>query len=192
MKKLTVLNRTWAKGKKWFRDALAENEEIEKVTSEDSGIYANAATRHKKFDASAEQRAREEIAEKLGKYFEILACAAIVKAETMDSHATIIATLSSTNAELVATNTRLVAQLATALGQQSKAIPPPPGYLPSNRTPPPTTGHAMTTAGVAAPTKYNPETRKNYFVTKHPCSHCNSKGVTHIPVNCLYNPVMYP
>ena len=78
-KKLTVLNRTWAKGKKWFRDALAENEDTEKAMGEDAGIYANAATRHKNSEASAEQRAREEIAEKLGESFETLACAATVK-----------------------------------------------------------------------------------------------------------------
>ena len=159
-KKLTIQNRTWAKGKLWFREALEENEDIEKATGEDAGIYANAATRHKNQDASADQRAREEIAAKLGESFETLACVVTVKAETMDSHAAIIATLSSTNAELVATNTRLVAQLATALGQQSKAIPPPPGYPPSNRTPPPATGHTMTTAGVAASTTYNPETKR--------------------------------
>ena len=126
------------------------------------------------------------MAAKLGELFETLACAATVKAETMDSHAAIIATLSSTNTELVATNTRLVAQLATALGKK-KAIPPLPGYPPSNHTPPPATGHAMTTAGVAAPTTYNPETKQNYFVTKHPCSHGNREGVTHVPVNCMYN-----
>ena len=50
-------------------------------------------------------------------------------------------------------------------------------------------GHTMTTAGVAAPTTYNPETRKNCLVTKHPCSHCNREGVMHVPVNFLYTPV---
>ena len=79
------------------------------MTGEDAGIYANATTRQKNSEASAEQRAREKIAEKLGESFKTLDCAATVKAETMGSHATIIATLSSTNAELVVTNTRLVA-----------------------------------------------------------------------------------
>ena len=86
-------------------------------------------------DSSADQRAREEVAVKLGESFETLACAATVKAETMDSHAVIIATLSTANAELVATNARLVAQLATALGKQK--VTPPPGYPPSNQAPPP-------------------------------------------------------
>ena len=104
-----MVNRTWAKGKLWFRDALAENEDIEKATGEDAGIYANAATRHKNQDSSADQRAREEVAAKLGESFETLACAATVKAETMDRQDVIIATLSTTNAELVATNARLVA-----------------------------------------------------------------------------------
>ena len=43
--------------------------------------------------------------------------------------------------------------------------------------------------GVASPTTHNIETKKNYFVTKHPCSHCKRESVTHVPVNCLYNPV---
>ena len=127
------------------------------------------------------------VAAKLGESFETLACAATVKAETMDSHAVIIATLSTTNDELVATNARLVAQLSTALGKQK--IPPPPGYPPSNQAPPPDTGHAMTTSGITAPNTYNNETKKNYFVTKYPCSHCKREGVTHVSVNCLYNPV---
>ena len=158
-KKLAAANLTWAKGKQWFRDALAENEDIEKATVEDAGIYANTATRQKNSEASVEQKVREEKAEKLGESFETLACAATVKSETMDSHAKIIATLSSTNAELVATQSRLVAYLATALVQQSKA--PPPGYPPSTRTPSPATGHAMTTAGVSAPTTSNTETQKH-------------------------------
>ena len=47
----------------------------------------------------------------------------------------------------------------------------------------------MKTSGITAPNTYNNETKKNYFITKHPCIHCNRKGVTHVPVNCLYNPV---
>ena len=53
-KKPTIPNRTWAKGKKWFRNALAENEDIDKTTGEDAGIYANAATRHKNPEAPAD------------------------------------------------------------------------------------------------------------------------------------------
>ena len=108
-KKLAAANLTWAKGKQWFRDALAENEDIEKATGEEAVIYANAATRQKNSEASVEQKVREEIAEKLGESFETLPCAATVKSKTTDSHAKITATFSSTNAELVATNTRLVA-----------------------------------------------------------------------------------
>ena len=122
-------------------------------------MYANAATRQKNSEASVEQKVREEIAEKLGESFETLACAATVKSETMDSHAKIIATLSSTNAELVVTNKRIVAQLATALGQKSKA--PPSGYPPSTQTPPPATSHAMITAGVMALTTYNGDNQKH-------------------------------
>ena len=48
---------------------------------------------------------------------------------------------------------------------------------------------ACPVAGGGAPTTYNIETKKNYFVTKHPCGHCKRKGVTHVPVNCLFNPV---
>ena len=163
-KKLISANRTCAKGKQWFRNALTGSEDIEKATGEETGIYANDATREKSSEASVKQKVREEIAENLGEPFETLACAATVKSETMDSHAKIIATLSSTNTELVAANTRLVAQWVTSLGQQSNA--PPPGYPPSTRTPPPATGHAMTTTSMAAPTTYNTETQKHYFVTK--------------------------
>ena len=64
-KKLIAANRTWGKGKQWVRDALAENEVIEKATGEEAGIYANAATRQKNYEASVEQKVRKEIAEKL-------------------------------------------------------------------------------------------------------------------------------
>ena len=47
----------------------------------------------------------------------------------------------------------------------------------------------MTTAGVSAPTTYNSDTQKFYFVTKHACSHCGRDGVTHVPPSCLYNPI---
>ena len=47
----------------------------------------------------------------------------------------------------------------------------------------------MTTAGVAVPPTYNIETQKHYFVTKHACSHCKREVITHVPLDCLYNPV---
>ena len=46
----------------------------------------------------------------------------------------------------------------------------------------------MTTAGTAAPTTYNAETQKYYFVEKQACSHYSQTAITHVPTNCIYNP----
>ena len=127
------------------------------------------------------------MAAKLGESFDSLACAATIKADTMDSHARIISTLSTTNAKLVATNKTLVSQLA-ALTQKGRNASTPPGFTPSASTTPASTSHAMTTAGTAAPTTYNAETQKYYFVEKQACSHCARTAITHVPTNCIHNP----
>ena len=132
-----------------------------KSTGEES-LYAKNAM-HQTGTAKLEQKIREEVASKLGESFDSLACAARIKTNIMDNHARIIATLSATNAELVATNKYLVTQLASLTTQKGRSAGTPAGFKSSSTTTPASASHALTTAGPAAPTVYNTETQKIVF-----------------------------
>ena len=184
-KNLPPGDRTWAKGKAYFRSVLTMLKDIAKSAGED-GLYANSAMRHAA-PAQVEQKVREEIASKLGESFESLACAATIKSDVMDNHSRIIAALTKTNAELVATNKLLVTQLAGCQGRNTGGTPAPP--TPKWGDAGPTRiASALTTGGVDAAVNYNPDTQKHYFNNKQACAYCKRDAITHIPANCLYNP----
>ena len=156
------------------------------ISAGEDGLSANSAMRQDG-PAKAEQKIREEIASKLGESFESLACAATIKSDVMENHARIITALTNTNAELVATNTILVAKRP---GQRGKGtILTPAASTPSWGAPVPTrVASALTTGGVDAPVNYNPETQKQHFNNKQACAYCKRDAITHIPANCLFNP----
>ena len=184
-KHLPSAERTWEKGKVYYRAAFRMLKDMEKAAGEE-GLYANGAVRQGIL-SNAEQKARDEMATKLGESFDTLACAATIKSDVMDSHTRIISTLTATNAELVATNKVLVAQLASLKGRGTAVTPtvPPPYTAPAGQA---TVTSALTTGGVSVPVTYNPETQKHYFNTKQSCGFCKRDAITHVPINCLYNP----
>ena len=119
--------------------------------------------------------------------FSALANAAIAKADTLDHHATTIASLTVTVAELTATNKRLVEALAIKLN----AAKPPPG-IPAPATTPatttlPQTTHILNTAGVACPVTLQ-KSGRYHFVTGQHCKTCNKANARHVPSDCLELP----
>ena len=62
---------------------------------------------------SMEQKFQDEMAEKLGEYFENIAMSATAKIETIDAMAQSISKLTSSNVKLTATIKKLTSQLET-------------------------------------------------------------------------------
>ena len=119
------------------------------------GLQANTAAVASQQKAEAEQKARDEIADKMSGSFEALASATVAKAETIDHNAVAIASLTKLAAELTATNKRLVDQLAEALTHTVRGPNRPPPGIPApstvSSTTLPQTTHIRNTAGVAYP-----------------------------------------
>ena len=67
-KKKTLPERNWKDRKKYFLLALNNVEDINKLTTEEAGLTANAAIKQQ----DSEQKFRKEMAEKLGESFENL------------------------------------------------------------------------------------------------------------------------
>ena len=67
-KKKTLPERNWKDRKKYFLLALNDVEDINKLTTEEAGLTANAAIKQQ----DSEQKFRKEMAEKLGESFENL------------------------------------------------------------------------------------------------------------------------
>ena len=109
-KKKASAERKWAPAKKYFRVAISNVEELNKLTTGEAGLTANAVVANK----STEQQVREEMAEKLGESCDTLAMAATEKNETIESLIKTISELTSTNSELTATIKKLANQLYRA------------------------------------------------------------------------------
>ena len=107
--------RTWAEAKKYFRGAIEGLEDEKRGYGIEAGLEAIAAVAASQQQAEAEQKAREDIANQMSGPFNALANATIAKAETLDTNASAIKSLTESVAKLTATNKRLVAQLAEAL-----------------------------------------------------------------------------
>ena len=101
-----------------------------------------------------EQKEHEEIAEKMSRSFDALACTAVTKSEMLDNHTTTTTTKSLPDivTELTATNKKLVNQLVAAL---VTCVKPPPGLTnPTPSSPLATTsGHILTSADGTCPAK---------------------------------------
>ena len=73
--KKATAERKWVPEKKYFRAAISDVEELNKLTTGEAGLTANAAVS----DKNTEQQVSEEMAEKLGDSFDTLAMAATSK-----------------------------------------------------------------------------------------------------------------
>ena len=112
-KKMSRANRNWKDGNKYFRAALGDVEDINKLNTVNSGLTANNVINKQ----STEQNVRDEMADKLGKSFENLAVAATAKSKSIYAMAQSISKLARSNAKLAATIKKLTSQLETALNK---------------------------------------------------------------------------
>ena len=173
--------RTWKLAKEYFRDLIEDMDDENKAMGTEVEHQANAVIT----TSQAEQKARDDIAEKMSGSFEALACAAVAKSDMLDNHTTTINSLTNTVGQLTATNKRLVDELAVALAM---CVKPPPG-LTTPTLPAPaasTSGHVLNSAGIACPAVLK-HWGKWYFVNTQDCKTCG-KSTTHVPANCLELP----
>jgi hypothetical protein len=172
-------DKTWIKGKIWFRRDLKAISDEAKAAGVEPGYQANMSVR----SPSSRDEAREELAEGMRESFGQLAQAAVAKSDTLDAHAATIAAQAKAIAELTATNAILVAALAA---KTTRTVTPPPGFAAPATGTTNTTGHAVNTAGVACPTKKF-KGMTSWVVPQH-CTICGKADQWHIPANCLEAP----
>ena len=116
-KNKAAVERKWAPDKKYFRAAISNVEELNKLTTGEASLIANAVVANK----STEQQVRKEMAEKLGESFDTLAMAATAKNETIEILIKTISKLTSTNSELTATIKKLANQLERAQSKNGRS-----------------------------------------------------------------------
>ena len=87
---------TWIAAKIWFRKALGDAEDINKLTTGEAGLTANSVI---KKTAATEEKVREEIQDQLGDAFDNLAMAATAKNDTIDNLVRSVSQLTATNAK---------------------------------------------------------------------------------------------
>ena len=113
-RELSKNRRTWAKCKAYYRKVLRAVKQEQKCLGAEPDYQASSAVAARNVVEAAEQKARDEMADKMSGSFNALASTAVAKAATIDNHAATIAALNKANAELVETNKRLVTQLTAA------------------------------------------------------------------------------
>ena len=96
--------------KKYFQEALEDVKEENKYMGIDSTYQVKAAVATEVITNKAKQKAQDEIIAKMSGSFDALASAAVGKAETINSHAAVIASLAKITAKLTETNKKLVIQ----------------------------------------------------------------------------------
>ena len=116
-KKKAAAERKWAPAKKYFRATISNVEDLNKLTTDEAGLTANAVVANK----NTEQQVREEIAEKLGESFDTLEMAATVKNNTIEIPVKTISELTSNNSELTATVKKLTNQLERDLSKNGRS-----------------------------------------------------------------------
>ena len=92
--------KTWMKGKTWFRRDLKTISDESKGAGIEPGYQANMSIKN----PSPQDEARNDVAAGMRESFGQLAQAAVAKLDTIDAHAATIAALSKTIAELTSTN----------------------------------------------------------------------------------------
>jgi len=116
-KKKPIRDRTWALAKKEFREALSDVGIINKLTTAESGLTANAVLG----TSTPEDKVRAEMQRELGESFDTLACAATIKSDTMDALSKSLAEVTSANNKLTATNAELSATILKLTNQLNRA-----------------------------------------------------------------------
>ena len=112
-KKKAAVERKWEPANKYFRAAISDVEDLNKLITGKAGLIANAVVA----DKNTEQQVREEMAEKLRESFDTLSMAATAKNDTIKSLIKTVSELSSNNSELTATIKKLTNQLERAIGK---------------------------------------------------------------------------
>jgi hypothetical protein len=97
--------KTWVKGKTWFRCDLKTIADKVKGASIKSGYQANMYIK----TPSLQEESLDKVAAGMRESFGQLAQVALAKSDTIDAYAAMIAALSKTITKLTATNTILVA-----------------------------------------------------------------------------------
>ena len=120
---LNKTERIWTNFKAYYHKALRAVKQEHKCFGAEPDYQANSAAAARNAKEAAEQKACEDIADKVSGPFNALASTAVAKAESINNHTATIAALTKTNAELVETNKRLVTQLTAA-----KLPFSPPGF----------------------------------------------------------------
>ena len=95
-KQKPMADRSWTIAKTFFRKALGDAEEINKLTTGEAGLTANSVVKKRE---ATEEKVREEMQEQLGEAFDSLAMAATAKNETIDNLVASVAALTATNAK---------------------------------------------------------------------------------------------
>ena len=116
-KKKAAVERKWATAKKYFRAAISDVKELNKLATGKAGLTANAVVA----DKNTEQQVREDMAEKLREPFETLEMAATAKNDTIKRLIKTISELTSNNSEVTATIKKLTNQLERALGKNRRS-----------------------------------------------------------------------
>ena len=178
--KKAKLQRTWDNGKEFYREALEDLEEAAKCAGTDEFLANSTFTNRNK--STAEEKVRNEMAEKMGESFDALAMAAEASKATYEDQARSISTLTATNAELTATIKKLTDKIVTLSEKLVGAAKPsaPPGFRSD------ATGSAANSDGVFMPTKKNVRGHE-FFVSKQKCGHCGKVG-WHLPAFCQEAP----
>ena len=107
-------DKTWKKGKIWFRRNLKAIADVAKAAGVEPGYQANMSVRAPSTRDAVRDEAREEIADGMRESFGMLAQAVVATSDTIDAHATTIAAQAKSIAELTATNAILVTALTAA------------------------------------------------------------------------------
>ena len=111
-KQKPMADRNWTTAKTFFRKALGDAEEINKLTTGEAGLTANSVIKKRE---ATEEKVREEMQEQLGEAFDSLAMAATAKNETIDNLVASVAALTATNAKQNTQIIKLTEDLKKAL-----------------------------------------------------------------------------
>ena len=147
---------------------LKELRDKAKLEGADTAFKANIAIKPTPTQA-AHDEARDKIAGQMRDSFSALAASAVAKSDTLDAHASTIASLTRTIADFTTTNKRLVSALAAAK-QGGGVTTTPPGFAANANM----TGHSLNGLGESCPTKkWRPDGRWQ-FINKQFCKTCNN------------------
>ena len=116
-KEKPLLDRTWALTEIIFLEALSGVRTINKMTTSEAGLTANAAVSRTTVKADI----RAEMQSNLGEYVDTLACAATIKSNTIDALCNSLAEVTTANFKLTTTKAELSAIILKLANQLTRA-----------------------------------------------------------------------